>query len=113
MRVETEPRPRRAARALVLLLATLLALLSYGAAMVRGIPSAAQSAEPANLLEVPISTASEWQGEPAIAYNPTADEYLIVWQDRRAVTNWDIRARRGQRPGRGVGRGYRRLLRHL
>lgn len=34
------------------------------------------------------------QEKPQIAYNPDDDEYLVVWQDYRSSTNWDIYGQR-------------------
>ncbi len=39
-----------------------------------------------------VSTAPSDQCLPALAYNPTEEEYLIVWQDHRSG-NWDIYGR--------------------
>ncbi len=42
----------------------------------------------------PISVAPRSQGEPVIAYNAEANEYLVVWQDDRDGGNYDIYAQR-------------------
>ena len=49
-----------------------------------------------------LATASEWQGQADIVYNPVQDEYLITWQDRRSA-NWDIYAQRVSGSGTPIG----------
>lgn len=46
---------------------------------------------------------------PAVAYNPVADEYLVVWQDSRHATThgWDIYGRRLAPDGSPLGKEFR------
>ncbi|MFQ6058523.1 MAG: hypothetical protein ACE5MB_06575, partial [Anaerolineae bacterium] len=53
----------------------------------------------------PISTAEGWQGPPAMAYNSLADEYLVVWEDRRAG-NPDIYGQRVSGSGALIGDNF-------
>ncbi|MCX6844808.1 MAG: hypothetical protein NTX53_21300 [candidate division WOR-3 bacterium] len=39
-------------------------------------------------VSIAISTAANWQWSPALASDGT--DFLVVWQDRRSETNWDI-----------------------
>ncbi len=62
-----------------------------------------------------ISTANDFQLDPAAAYSPTVGEYLVVWQDNRFgdTGNTDFRANahfnNGSDPNRrGQRRGHRR-----
>lgn len=52
---------------------------------------------------------------PAVAWNATANEYLVVWQDWRdpgTRGEWDIFGRRVGADGRPLGRGFRISGRH-
>ena len=42
----------------------------------------------------PISTASQNQWLPAVAYNGNDNEFLVVWQDYRVGANWNIAGQR-------------------
>ena len=46
---------------------------------------------------------AERQERPAIAYNATADEYLVVWQGFTATSKWDIYAQRLSADGTPTG----------
>ena len=46
---------------------------------------------------------AERQERPAIAYNATADEYLVVWQGFTATSKWDIYAQRLSADGSPMG----------
>jgi hypothetical protein len=58
-------------------------------------------------IDIPISTASGDEGSPAVAYNSTDNEYLIVWQDNRnwAATEFDVYGQRVDATGalQGIG----------
>jgi len=64
------------------------------------------AADPPPLLgsAFPISSASQYQELPVVAYNATANEYLVVWQDaRNGVTDYDIYAQRISATGTLLG----------
>jgi len=45
---------------------------------------------------------------PAVAYNPKANQYLVVWQDGRDATrDWDVYGRRVSADGKPVGGDFR------
>jgi len=44
-----------------------------------------------------------YQGAPAVAYNPAAGEYLIVWKDERVSGEWHIYGQRVRADGTLVG----------
>jgi len=50
-----------------------------------------------------ISNASDTQGYPAVAYNPVAEEYLVVWHDYRNGEYWEIHAQRVSQEGQLLG----------
>jgi len=55
----------------------------------------------------PAATDDEW--EPAVAYNPTSNQYLVVWEDKRnyATRKWDIYGRRVKAGGNLAGGDFR------
>lgn len=53
-----------------------------------------------------ISTASNNQYDPAIAYTPTADEYLVVWVDNRNSASDDIYGQRVDTDGALLGADF-------
>ncbi|MBC7250155.1 MAG: PKD domain-containing protein [Anaerolineae bacterium] len=50
-----------------------------------------------------IVTVSGLQGWPAVAYNPAAGEYLVVWQDARVSGEWHVYGQRVAADGTLVG----------
>jgi hypothetical protein len=53
--------------------------------------------------EIPISTASQGQFSPAVAYNSISGEYLVVWEDIRGGTIRDIYGQRVSSSGALLG----------
>lgn len=53
--------------------------------------------------ELVVSGTVNPQEQPALAYNPLAKEYLVVWQEGRAGTGWDVLARRVAATGGLIG----------
>ena len=108
-------------------LLVVILLLAYGSSIMAQSPVASQTAtapqsataaqsatveqalpasEPgdlSNIMELAVTTASDWQSEADIVYNPSQDEYLVVWQDRRSGSHWDIRGRRISGTGQAIG----------
>ena len=52
-----------------------------------------------------ICTASRTQANPAVAYNVAADEYLVVWEDDRSGSGFDIYGQRVDADGTLLGAG--------
>lgn len=50
---------------------------------------------------------SDWEAWPNVVFNPTAREYLVVWQDTRESRNWTIFGRRVSAKGKPLGRPFR------
>lgn len=78
-------------------------LLGFASIIIADSQTVIQPPDLDNIREVGISTAYDWQTEPVIVRNPTRDEYLVVWQDRRQVIHWDIRAVRLSGEGQIIG----------
>jgi len=53
------------------------------------------------------ATATEGEGLPALAYNSAAEEYLVVWTDRRNQGLRDIYGQRVPATGRKIGGNFR------
>jgi len=55
------------------------------------------------------STATSWESEPAVAWNQTNNQYLVVWQDERdfATRGRDIYGRRVRANGKPSGGDFR------
>jgi hypothetical protein len=53
--------------------------------------------------------ATDWEGTPDVAYNSTANEYLVAWRDGRssATRGWDIYGQRVGPDGKRVGGDFR------
>ena len=53
--------------------------------------------------------ATDWEAAPDVAYNSTANEYLVAWRDGRTFTTrgWDIYGRRVGFDGKPVGGDFR------
>jgi hypothetical protein len=54
----------------------------------------------------PISTANQNQWLPAVAYNSTDNEFLVVWQDYRIGANWNVAGQRVTGTGNLVGGNF-------
>jgi len=51
----------------------------------------------------PLSTAIGHQRRPRAAYGPSAQKYLVVWEDRRSGVSWDVWGQRLERTGAAAG----------
>ena len=53
--------------------------------------------------------ATSYEYDPAVAYNPASNQYLVVWRDRRndATRGWDIYGRRVKATGKPAGGDFR------
>ncbi|MBU1227985.1 MAG: hypothetical protein KJ698_12340 [Actinobacteria bacterium] len=54
-------------------------------------------------------SATDWEYAPAVAWNGTANQYLVVWQDNRnlGTRGYDIYGRRVGADGKPIGREFR------
>lgn len=50
-----------------------------------------------------VSTAQGQQHKPRVAYNPTGGQYIVVWQDGRSLSTYDIYGQRLSRTGAPSG----------
>ena len=56
--------------------------------------------------DFPISTAANYQGSPVVAWNATANEYLVAWGDYRSGSSNDIYGQRLSRNGTLLGGNF-------
>jgi hypothetical protein len=98
-------------RMTALLLVAMLLLLAEAAAGAVGSPAKASPRSPVLGSDFRVSgpdgVSDEWT--PALAYNPEANEYLVVWSDFRnsPTWHWDIYGRRVSAAGVPLGSDFR------
>jgi PKD repeat protein len=54
-----------------------------------------------------IATGAQQQSYPAVAYNPSTDEYLVVWAESHLLSGWDIYGQRVSAAGGLAGGPFR------
>lgn len=85
------------------------ARLGYWRPADEAVPPSSRHAAPraqSTAADFPIATAVGWQMDPVVAFNPTRDEFLVVWEDLRNGSDLDIYGQRFGADGHMVGSNF-------